>query len=204
MVIWYNTQSVVMTTTTRCKDQVYLLHGKTTEITGSKLPCIRQALGLFLYQHLDLNKTRREASALVIAKVQQLWNKATIPTRAIQHCQEKLENIFDDWRRLKKNKGRRTETQSSNEAKFCDRLDDLFDIAHANALELIKIPEDREFLIAQREKGRRGCMGSVDVKLYEMEQRRAVRRHEEEKRLCRSRSAMELAASSVTQKMNYQ
>jgi len=198
LVIWYNTQSVVMTTTTRCKDQVYLLHGKTIEVTGSKLPCIMQTLGLFLY------KTRREASALVIAKVQQLWNKATIPTRAIQHCQEKLENIFDDWRRLKKNKGRRTETQSSNEAKFCDRLDDLFDIAHANALELIKIPEDREFLIAQREKGRRGCMGSVDVKLYEMEQRRAVRRHEEEKRLCRSRSAMELAASSVTQKMNYQ
>ena len=35
---------------------------------------------------------------------------------------------------------------------FQDKLGDLFDIAHANALEMIKIDDDKEFLIAQREK----------------------------------------------------
>ena len=41
-------------------------------------------------------------------------------------------------------------------------MDELFDIAHARAMEDISIEEDRAFLLAQREKGRRGKMGSVD------------------------------------------
>lgn len=32
-------------------------------------------------------------------------------------------------------------------------FDDLFDIAHANALELLTIEEDKQFLINQRKKG---------------------------------------------------
>ena len=51
-------------------------------------------------------------------------------------------------------------------------MDDLFDIAHQDALTLITIPEDREFLIAQREKRRRGCMSGTDNKLHQKEQRR--------------------------------
>ncbi|ESN94171.1 hypothetical protein HELRODRAFT_163957 [Helobdella robusta] len=43
--------------------------------------------------------------------------------------------------------------------------DNLFDIAHANAIELIQIQEDREFLLAQREPGRRGYMSGVDKNL---------------------------------------
>ena len=56
---------------------------------------------------------------------------------------------------------------------FEKSLNGLFDIAHQNALELIKIPEDREFLLAQREEGRRGKMGSVDLNLARKEQRKA-------------------------------
>jgi hypothetical protein len=44
-------------------------------------------------------------------------------------------------------------------------LDQLFDIAHARALEDISIEEDRAFLLAQREQGRRGKMGNVDKAL---------------------------------------
>lgn len=128
----------VMTTTTRNKDHVYLLDSKICEITGSKLPSIRQCLGLFLYYHLDLKKARREASSIVIDAVLNFWKRARIPTRANQHCQQKLEGIFDDWRALKKNKSRQTKTQHYNEAQFCDVLEDLFDVAHAEATSLIK------------------------------------------------------------------
>ena len=62
-----------------------------------------------------------------------------------------------------------------SEAKFVDVLDDLFDVAHADALQLIKIDEDREFLIAQREIGRRGCLGSIDMKLTRQEKRHQKR-----------------------------
>ncbi|KAG0712829.1 hypothetical protein GWK47_017564 [Chionoecetes opilio] len=45
----------------------------------------------------------------------------------------------------------------------------LFDVAHADALKLIKNPEDRDFLLAQREIGRRGSLGSVDLVLVREE-----------------------------------
>jgi len=43
-------------------------------------------------------------------------------------------------------------------AQFISKLDDLFDIAHADALNLISIEEDRAFLVAQRQKVRLGSL----------------------------------------------
>ena len=42
-------------------------------------------------------------------------------------------------------------------------MEDLFDPAHVDALVLMKNPEDRDFLVAQRQKGRPGCIGSMDM-----------------------------------------
>ncbi|CAI6354394.1 unnamed protein product [Macrosiphum euphorbiae] len=50
-------------------------------------------------------------------------------------------------------------------------LDDLFDIAQADALEVIKIKEDRDFLISQRQKGRPGSMLGIDLKIINKEKR---------------------------------
>lgn len=41
-----------------------------------------------------------------------------------------------------------------------------------SALSLIKINEDKEFLILQRQKGRPGCMLGTDVKLAGIEKRK--------------------------------
>jgi len=46
------------------------------------------------------------------------------------------------------------------------KLKDLFDVAHQNALEMITIEEDKNFLIFQRKKGRPGAMRGVDKKLF--------------------------------------
>src|SRR6218665_2427938 len=66
--------------------------------------------------------------------------------------------------------------RKKKETEFVDDLDNLFDMAHMNALNLIKIKEDREFLVSQRENGHRGCMGPVDMALASKESRTAKRR----------------------------
>ena len=48
-------------------------------------------------------------------------------------------------------------------------------MAHKDALILITILEDREFLLAQREKGRRGTMTGMDIKLARKTKRKAKR-----------------------------
>lgn len=65
---------------------------------------------------------------------------------------------------------------------FTNNLDNLFDIAHSNALQLIKIEEDKKFLLAQRQPGRIGCIGGIDKVLSEKENRSAKRRHAEAER----------------------
>src|SRR6218665_2396433 len=49
-------------------------------------------------------------------------------------------------------------------------------MAQMNALNLIKIKEDREFLVSQRENGCRGCMGPVDMALASKESTKASKR----------------------------
>ena len=61
-------------------------------------------------------------------------------------------------------------------------LDNLFDIAHAEALERMKIEEDKMFLHRQREPGRLGCLAVVDKKIAEKEERSRPRKVEDEKR----------------------
>ena len=56
-------------------------------------------------------------------------------------------------------------------------------------MELLKIQEDKDFLIAQREKGRRGCMVGVDKVLTAKEERAKLRKEKEtHRRQCWERS----------------
>ncbi|KAE9523786.1 hypothetical protein AGLY_015846 [Aphis glycines] len=86
----------------------------------------------------------------------------------------KIEKEYMNWRALQKGKSRRSQPQIKKEV-FKDRLTDLFDIAHLNALQIIKIDEDKKFLLAQREKGRKGCMIGIDRKLEKQEMRKNQR-----------------------------
>lgn len=65
---------------------------------------------------------------------------------------------------------------------FVESLDDLFDIATSDALETIKIAEDKQFLEMQRQKGRPGSMAGIDMILYGREKRAQERREKEEAR----------------------
>ena len=120
--------------------------------------------------------------------------------------------MFREWEKLKKNKenkAKRSEALQQKENEWKEGLEDLFDISHARALEMIKIQEDKEFLLAQQEKGRRGKMGNVDLALAKKEaasQKRAEnfkRRREQEEEAARSmQEVVYLASSSEDEKTN--
>jgi len=130
-----------------------------------------------LYLHrLKTVATKHGAAVSTVDEVKIFWDKARIPIRRIDHALEKLEGIVQQWEELKKNKSRRTATQITNEEAVQESFGDLFDIAHQDALAMIKIPEDKAFLLAQREKGSRGAMAGVDVSMMNKEKAQAKKR----------------------------
>lgn len=54
-------------------------------------------------------------------------------------------------------------------------MDDLFDVAHANAIKMMTNKEDIQFLLLQRQKGRPSHLYPIDMKLYRKEQRHLAR-----------------------------
>ena len=124
-----------------------------------------------------------QASAITVAReILSFWEKARIPTRQECHIVSQIKKMHNTWQCLKKNSSRTTETQKSKEASFVATLDNLFDVAHHDALNITKMQEDIEFLLAQRQKGRRGSMGPVDMKLTKKEARSQQRENEIESR----------------------
>ena len=64
---------------------------------------------------------------------------------------------------MKKHQNRSSASHKQKEQEFQKCLEDLFDLAHADALVLMKNPEDQDFLVAKRQKGKPGCIGSVHM-----------------------------------------
>jgi len=126
-----------------------------------------------------------------------ILERARITVRAEQHSIQKLEKFFADWRGLQKHKTRPTAGHRVKEYEFMQRFNDLFDIAHADALTLITIPEDKAFLVAQREKGRPGSMASVDMVHSRREQRVQKRSEAEYERFQRSQVDIETSTSQA-------
>jgi len=179
---------------TRTSANVYLVDSYVPEILGVKLPSYRQTFGHFLHLHKVEKKPIRDVSRLTIRAVSAFWSKAGIPVKAEQHSIQKLETVFYEWKGLQKHKARTTEAHKNKEHEFISRLDDLFDIAHSDALNLITIPEDRQFLLLQREKGRPGAIGTID-RVNERKMQRAVERQNAEA-MRRKRSEQDIEAST--------
>ena len=115
------------------------------------------------------------------------WEKARILTRSFPNYVKKLVDIYHVWRESQKNCKKTWVVFGSHENNFKIDFDNLFDIAHADALERIKIEEDKSFLMKQIEPGRPGCLGGVDKKLAEKEERPRQRRLKEDERIVRQR-----------------
>ena len=56
-----------------------------------------------------------------------------------------------------------------NKEAFTAEFPNLFDVSHGNAFQMITIQEDREFLLAPWEPGKRSCVEVLDRKLKKKE-----------------------------------
>ncbi|GBM12833.1 hypothetical protein AVEN_247602-1 [Araneus ventricosus] len=182
-----------MASTLRSGDRnIYLIDSERHQITGCKLPSNRQVLSVIFYNLHEVKLSIRESASLVARECLIFWEKARIPTRATHHCVEKIMKMYNNWRNLQKSACRRSETQEENERNFISDLNNLFDIAHANALEIIKIEEDRKLLLSQRESGWTGCLMGIDMKLAKREERVLLRVIEQENRLAKAHHSSEI------------
>lgn len=108
---------------------------------------------------------------------------------------DKIEKLHKSWLLLNKNKFRDSNAQRERENDFVDKLDSIFDIAHANALTMMKIDEDRRFLEGQRNE-RKMAMTAIDKPLALKQERSLKRKLEEEERMSKSQSVLEAVPST--------
>lgn len=167
------------------REKLFLLDHDESQITGAKLPSNGQVMRVLFYNIHKVKLNLRASMTLAMKEVETFWEKARIPTKKTQHSIEKLQSLYNEWRALQKNRKRRNELQEKRERDFLDKLNDLFDIAHADALQLINIEEDKQFLENQRKKGRPGSMIGGDRVLFEREKKQTIRRKQEESRQMR-------------------
>lgn len=130
-------------------DDIYLLGSVDYSIRGAKLPSNGQVLRVFFYLCRIVKLEPRESARLAVREALIFWKKARIPTRQDYHCVEKLLEMHEDWKAIAKSKKRSNELQKKREKTFVDKLDNLFDIAHADAMTLIRNQNDKDFLLKQ-------------------------------------------------------
>ncbi|KAF2897735.1 hypothetical protein ILUMI_08441 [Ignelater luminosus] len=159
---------------------IYLIGAMKNQILGSKLPSQKDCLSVLFYNMRVVNMNLSDAANLVIDECLIFWKKARIPTKHRSDCVKKLKRLYETWRNLEKSCKRLSDTQKSKEKIFEGNMNNLFDIAHVNALSLISIEEDKEFLIAQRKPDREDSMIGIDLKLTAAEKRKAERKKKEE------------------------
>ena len=176
---------------------LYLVGAAVNEVNGCKLPSIKQAFGYFLFLHYEEKMTVRDALRTAIRRIIRFWENSCIPTRHEQHCISKLEKVFEEWKGLKKHASRTSDSHKRREKEFTERLEYIFDIAHADAEKLIRYREDWEFLQMQRQKGRPGSMAGIDKVHQRQVENRSRREREEDKRKKRSVAEMQSLSETV-------
>ncbi|KAG0720192.1 hypothetical protein GWK47_048968 [Chionoecetes opilio] len=182
--------------TTRKQTEVWLLGHSVPTITGAKLPSRGDVLRRFFYAHKEEKKTVQQSAAEAAKEVLDFWTRARIPTIAETSVRRKITGLFDEWKILSKSKNNSGVTPAEKQKTFQESLPDLLDIAHSDALTLMTIPEDKEFLLAQREKGRRGSMAGLDKKLKESVCRRESSLSRSRQQTPKGEEMVELESSS--------
>ena len=94
-----------------------------------------------------------------------------------------MRKLHEEYAALKKSGSGGSGKAVESRVSFQGTLKDLFDIAHQDAMRLMTIQEDRDFLEAQRKPGREGKMVGVDEQWAEKEERKEKRKMQEARRL---------------------
>lgn len=128
------------------RDPIFLVGHVTDQIVGAKQPSKKQVLSVLFY------KIRKEKAVLKracseIDQVNRFWEKATIEVKRKDNWAKRLELLHKEWKVIIKDKNRKGDRYRKNEQDFTNSLDDLFDVAHEDALKTSS-KDAKEFLIA--------------------------------------------------------
>lgn len=118
----------------RSNTQINLIGFEQFQILGTKLPTNKDVLQVFFYNMRTLKMKLRESSTLAVREAIIFWNKAGIPIKEEHRCIEKLEKMYNEWRGVCKNSNRQSDKQTKLEEEFIKKINQLFDIAHSNAM----------------------------------------------------------------------
>ncbi|KAL4720394.1 hypothetical protein ACJJTC_002056 [Scirpophaga incertulas] len=185
--------------TTRNQSEIWLIGQLLYELSQSTLPSIGEVLRYFFYYKNEEKKSIRESATLTACGVINLWEKAGIPIQLKKHVISKIEKLFKEWQNLKKNKEnkkKRSEALKTKEQNWQQKLEDLFDIAHRDALNIMTLEEDKQFLLAVRQNRRQFLIGSVDRKSLN----KCKKIKEKKERLDKLRERENKDISSITEK----
>lgn len=158
----------------RSDECIWLLGNYVTSFTSHKIPTKGEVLRYFCYlkdgpmkheKHVYFNGAVAEK---LRTEIQIQWEKAGIVTQRKDKVKLKILNLYDEYRKLQKNKG--STSNQKKETKFLFDLDSYFFVAHSDAERKImndrlrsaeKQAEDVAFLDALRS-GTKVSLGSED------------------------------------------
>ena len=172
---------------TRAETNVWLVGQQLAVLdmtSSSQLPTVGLTMRRLFYE-LKTNKlSLSESCSNVVDGVLYLWYLSHIPTTQKRNAVAKLKVLYEKHVSLGRNKSRRTDRQLELESEFCELMEKLFDVAHADCdkeKSAIEIPKDRVFLQDQRGP-RKMFIDKEDLDFKEREEKRQRRRAEEVRR----------------------
>lgn len=203
-----SSSSTTSTVNTRKADEklrkIALVGNVSHQIVGAKLPSNKQILEIFFYNIRFVKLDAKQSAQLAIDAALIFWQQARIPTRNRDKCVIKLLKLYDDWKILQKNPiEKMSAARKQKYDEFKNNLDNLFDISHVDAMNLMHNEEDKGFLVKQRENGRPGSMLGVDKKLADKEERSRQRKEQEEARKLKHAEASKLQQSGEFFRIKY-
>ena len=189
----------------RDKDPRYFLFGTSAsltdkEITGSRLPTVKQVVLSFLVHHAEDNSTLRDAANATVQKVVPFYCKARIPMIAQQKMTEEVLKLYQEMRSLMKISPARRDLpkEKSRIDDFKNKLNTTMKFWPRDAMSRITIQEDKDFLTSMMS-DRKATMGTVDIVLANSKQKIRDRQEKENARKRKEESRVaNLLVSPVT------
>lgn len=178
------------TKATRASTDIFMIGQCIETLSERHLPTILEVLQFFF--NYTGNKKEAEAKKEVVRQVLQVWARARIPTKEERSINEMFNKILENYKKIKKNKGRNCDSQKVKEVEFKNESMLLFDIAHRDAINLLTIDEDKNFLVDQRTE-RKWAMAGIDQKLFNCEKRKLIREEKRQSRVCAEQNRKKMA-----------
>ncbi|KAG0726610.1 hypothetical protein GWK47_036181 [Chionoecetes opilio] len=166
-------------------------------ITGSRLPSKGQVLRKFYFHHGLEKKNKGGGCEGDRGGSPRDLEEAGLPTSTLRYNKAKLLKLVEAYEGLQKHKKRASETARMKEDIFQGDRDDLFDVAHRDALEKTTNEEDRAFLISQSEDRSTSSMTGLDTVSARLQEKKRKREEAEVKRKQAAEMEKKIASSSV-------